>query len=98
MFDTYYEAHKALGQYGMFSCKCYNITKKVPSAFSKNPYKRRLKMDAISNLIAGEECVLTYDNVIHDKIDFIRHIIKPRLIKEQYIVQTKKSVQRKKIA
>lgn len=91
MYDSYYSTHKALKQYGMFNCKCYDITHLVSSTFSKSPYKRKLSLAAIENLISDENYLFEYKNTIHDKIDFTRHIVKPRLNKDHLEQQIKEA-------
>lgn len=90
MYDAYYNTHRALKQYGMFNCKCYNITNSVSSTFSKSPYKRKITLSSIEPIINNDNYLFEYTNTIHDKIDFIRHIVKPRLNRD-YLEEKKKA-------
>lgn len=80
LFDEFYNTRKALQEYGMFDCQCYDLTPHVPPGFSKDPYKRKVQHSAIEKLLVTENQILEYSNIIHDKFNFIRHVVKPQII------------------
>lgn len=79
MYDLYFRTHTALKQHGMYNCKCYDITSRISSSFAKSPSRRKIHISLIEPEINEKNLIYSHENIVYDKVEFIRNIIKPNI-------------------
>lgn len=79
LLDKYYVTHRALRKYGMFNCLCYDITDTIPSNMVKVFEKRKQSFSCIKPYLHENNFLFKFNEVIQDKEEFVRTVIKPSI-------------------
>lgn len=95
--ERYYTTYKALNEYGIFTCKCYDISEFIePGIKPQNEILIATATQEINELTS----ILSYPDTIQDRQDFMRYVVKPDIIKnylkedttrQSYTFKTEKS-------
>lgn len=77
--ETYYKTYKALNEYGIFTCDCFDISHFIqPGVRLSNQQLIDMACKEMDSL----EAILSYGQTIQDKEDFIRFVVKQDITKQ----------------
>lgn len=77
--EKYYTTYKALTEYGIYTCQCYDLSEFVEPGI-KPPTE--ILVDMAQQKIPEKNPILSYPETIQDRQDFMRFVVKPDIIKE----------------
>lgn len=79
--EKYYTTYKALNEYGIFTCACYDVSELIEPGIKP---VIEILIDEVSQRINEFSPILTYPETIQDRQDFMRYVVKPDIIKQYF--------------